>query len=422
MWGSGTFNGKGTGAIYTWERNAWRAHGLNLGANSASSDVSQRTARGAVVYLWNTRWWEESKNEAIVTQHSGTTSRVVARGKMSPSTQTIFQSARGTTWLTTGQKIYRVVGQKIQIEYSIAKAQFRRAAASAETQDETNPLQMSEDVRGRIYFWSNTLLGGTNYRSLRGILIFDGKKWTHLPRITGAIAGAADKPLTVFQAKDARHFWMAVGEEALYQFDIETRRAQKIAEPQKGAFKWVHKIERSGSDWFVFCERPETAYPDGDSSLRSNDLWRLRRGKWQKIVTGLDGGGEFSEFSNRAFLPDKNGLWIGSLWGGIWFVPQTPSGKTASGKVGVARRFDWRDGFDLLATNRLFRLRDGRIAAFNLGGYGARIGADVRPFLRTRPTSAYATSAYATFTRIAQNAPLLAAGMDEGTFDRLDAG
>ena len=26
------------------------------------------------------------------------------------------------------------------------------------------------------------------------------------------------------------------------------------------------------------------------------------------------------------------------------------------------------------------------------------------------------------FTRIAQNAPLLAAGMDEGTFDRLDAG
>jgi hypothetical protein len=36
------------------------------------------------------------------------------------------------------------------------------------------------------------------------------------------------------------------------------------------------------------------------------------------------------------------------------------------------RRFDWRNGYNLLDTQQLFKLRDGRIGAFNLGGNGAQ--------------------------------------------------
>jgi hypothetical protein len=67
---------------------------LNLGVAGATSFASQRTARGAVVYLWNTRWAEDEKNEAIVTQHFDKTSRVLARGKVPPQTQSIFQSTK----------------------------------------------------------------------------------------------------------------------------------------------------------------------------------------------------------------------------------------------------------------------------------------------------------------------------------------
>jgi hypothetical protein len=77
-------------------------------------------------------------------------------------------------------------------------------------------------------------------------------------------AGATDKPLTVLQAKDARHFWMAVGDNALYELDIVTMRARRIVEPQRGAFRWVEKVERLNNDWYVLAERPETQYPDGD--------------------------------------------------------------------------------------------------------------------------------------------------------------
>jgi len=399
VWGSGTVNGKGTNAIYTWERDAWRAHRLMLGQGASSylsADVSQRTPRGAVVYLWNTHWAESEKNVAIVTQHFDKTSRIIARGKMSPSTQAIFQSARGTTWITTGNAIHRVVGAKIRHEYSIRRAQMHSGVSAAETMDDLNLLQMSEDTRGRAWFWSNTLSGSPWYRSLRGVLVFDGKKWTHFPRI----AGTPDKPLTVLQPKDARHFWMAVGDNALYELDTTTMRARKIVEPQRGAFRWVQKIVRLDNSWCVFADRPGTEYPDGDHSLRDTDLWRFRNKKWQKIASGLDGGGEISERPSRAIAQDKSGLWIGSPWGGVWFVPQS-SARLSGEKVIAPRRIDWRNGLDLLNTAYLFRLRDGRIAAFN-GSYGLKVVTDVRPFLRLKATSAHTT--FTTFGNLFRDA------------------
>ncbi|HVF10455.1 MAG TPA: hypothetical protein VNA16_06620 [Abditibacteriaceae bacterium] len=361
----------GYNVFLRWEGRNWRKVEFKA-AGTARPHVLARGVGGAVLCLW-----QVNETNWLLSQHKGPYSRLLARWKWRLSWPFTITTVGKDIWITSdGKDILRLgAGGTVTRAYSIAARQMQSGREPARAIGDRNALQVVGDGQGRTWFWSDALSEGLNRLSLRGVLIFDGKKWVHHPRLSGV----PDKPYTALVLKDVRHFWLAVGDYGLYELDSVTRRARRIRDPAPTAFFCVQKIARLGPDWYLVAESPEVRYPDGDLSLRNGDLWRLSGtasapDKWQKLLSGLDWTDTITGRANRALISTPSGLWLGALAGGVWFVPRD----------GAPVRIDWRRGFFFAAVHRLFRLRDGRVMALDLSYHGGTV-ADLAQYLAVKP-------------------------------------
>ena len=421
IWGINTWTND---AFYEWNGKEWRPHEF-APTKGAAPVALRRTEEGAVLCLWRFGAGDKPLKDLLLCEVKGSSERVVARWKGEVSGLIRLSGTRRATWITLdGREIYRVRSGTAKLVYSIARSQMKAGdPSSPRGWQEFNALEAVEDARGHTLFWSNEMSSSFNDLSLRGLLEFDGQKWTHHARL----AGVPDKAFTALVPRDAHSFWLAVGDGGLFQLDEGTLAGQHIAEPVPHAFQQIQKIALAGNDWFVIANSPGSSAIGGDYSQRESDVWRLRGqanrfpqaalksrasgmgrtrsgealgrtsapfdggkmsalplvrnasgnlfppSRFEWVVRGLDRGGDSSSRTERPLALTKNGLWLGALAGGAWWLPFE----------GAPVHLDWRRGLWMPDVSNLVLQRDGQLLASTWSGTIP----DLRVFLSIAPVS-----------------------------------
>ncbi len=308
---------------------------------------------GSVLCLWHV-----SKTACLISSHRGDESALFARLEAPMRTGSeFFEDSHGDIWLTgTGPRICRIHPDgTAEVGFEIKDA-YRRAVDKENRYDEP-PVQVLEDDRHRIWFWSSRQ---EEVPGLLGVLIFDGKKFTHHPSFEGMPA----KPIVQLAHKDAGHLWLHVAAEGLYELDIGSLKARRIEDPEPGAFKHIRKIfQADGADWLVADPEADDWQSDKASAIhwtqRRGILWRWDGAGWKRAITGLDD--DFGMWADRPWLVTEQGLWIGCEGSGPHLLPRD-GGKRIPLDVGCdSIRLDWRFGIDIPKSSWLFKMDDGRM-------------------------------------------------------------
>ncbi len=344
-------------ALYRWKGERWElapVRGISAGAQPLAL---ARSPDGDVLCLWSVN--QESQ---LMTRHSGDNAKVVAKFSGRLRDPALFTDPAGNVWVTErGPDIYRISASgKAERVYSIIDEQFHANGAPRSSLPTYNPVLATLDGRGRVWFWSDGLAGGTNIASLRGVLVFDGQKFEHYSTLTGV----PDKKSSVIENKDASHLWLAVLGEGLYEVDISNLSGKVVPEPTAGAFRYIQKIFRAEEDWYLLSGEPWRPVPERSGEGRYAALWRLRNGRWEKVLDGVDSRIEYVRHPARSWLLGRNGLWLGAFGSGPWFIPH---------RGGEPTLIDWRRAFPLADADCLFELRDGRL--LSVAFYGGALAA-----------------------------------------------
>jgi streptogramin lyase len=275
----------------------------------------------------------------------------------------IFVDPQGSIWITEkGRHIYQVTPQgEAACAYTIADEQFHPFGRPHGDESRINPVYATADGQGRLWFWSDTLAGGSNLASLQGVLVFDGEKFEHHPHIEGV----PDKKFSALAMDDTHHMWLAVEEDRLYRVDAESFTATPVSEPEPKVWRYVQKILRAGEETYVISGPMWRAVPEESGDGRSGVLWRLRGGQWTKLVNGLDSGIDYARHPARFLLLTPEGLWVGAYGNGPWFAPAQEARPVL---------IDWHYGFPFDGSAQLFRLSHGRllIVALDRGSVAVR--------------------------------------------------
>jgi hypothetical protein len=215
------------------------------------------------------------------------------------------------------------------------------------------PVSMVEDERGRIWFWSNCLLGGDEHGALRGVLIADGDTVTHHP----GLAGVTTNRISIIAPMDKTDLWIAVRNAGIFSVNPETLAGAPITEPASNAFRVVQNMFLSGEDRCVISGGAGDLNGRGLISV----LWRQRAGRWTKLIDGLDSYGSAEQLTDRRWRVTAEGLWLGAFGMGGWFVPRDD---------GDPRQISWQANSPFDTIHRWFQLKDGRMLALEFGRGG----------------------------------------------------
>ncbi len=366
-----------TEAFFKWNGNTWNRQSFEP-ARGYSPVTLQRVQDGTVLCVWQLREKNNPTKQFLLTEHKGNDSHILARWQGDDGQFRLFRSSRAT-WITSwGKHIYRIENGTVARVYDIESPQLHEGNVSHQTLSPgNNPLEMLEDARGHIWFWSNGFESGFNNLSLRGLLEFDGQQWLHHPQLQGI----PDKPLAALVERDAHTFWLAERDGGLFEFDIDTLMGKRVADPLPRAFEEIQTIRQLGGGWYFIANSPEVIEPSGDSSQRQSDVWRWQapstnsaQGHFKRILHGVDYSGQFGQRPNRPLLATNTGLWIGALSGGAWWLP------FAAKQPPV--HIDWRQDLLLADVNALFLQNDGRLMASTRGSTVP----DLLPYLGVTPS------------------------------------
>jgi hypothetical protein len=342
-------------------------------------DALAHLPSGAVACLW-----DRGDGDHVLTAHRGAVSRVVARFSGFLRAPHLFGDHAGNVWaMGLGGDIYRAsarVGDMSPAEHvlTIADADYypgyQRSNFGGDQGREAglfyhDPLYGAEDGQGRMCFWTDRLAGGGNFAALRGILRWENGKLVH----HASLADLPDKPLTWVARRDSGHLWVALENAGVYEVDAETLRGIPVPAPTLNAFQSVQKMFALGPDWYVVAGGSTNMHP----GRLDGTLWRLRAGRWRRLIDGLDSQTVFQDVTRRPVLQTAAGLWVGAFGSGAWLIP-------AGG--GPPVQLDWHYGYRLANTDRLFALppKTGGVVAFRWGAANGGVVVPAQTHLEAR--------------------------------------
>jgi hypothetical protein len=215
------------------------------------------------------------------------------------------------------------------------------------------PVSMIEDARGRIWFWSNCQLGGSDHGAVRGMFIATGEQVAHHP----GLPGVPTNRISVL-ASVATNLWIAVRDAGIYSVNLDTLAGTRVAEPETNAFQNVQNIFTVGDDCYVISG---AAWEHNQNGLVSS-LWRFRNGSWMRLIDGLDRDNYAEQLAERRWLVTKEGLWLGSFGLGGWFVSFADDAKPHT--------INWQKNSPFDTIHRWFQLKDGNLLGLQFGRGG----------------------------------------------------
>jgi streptogramin lyase len=343
IWGFGAHPNLG---VYRWEGEKWLSLSVAGVPDKAWPWVVTLGSDGAVYFLWS----DGSENIAV-SRHQETAGKLLVRfaGHLRDRPR-IFVDPGGNIWITEqGRRIFRVTSQgKAECVYTITDDQFLEHGRPKSENWAFNPICATADGRGRVWFWSNSLAGRTDWASLQGVLVFDGVKFEHHAQL----AGVPDKKLSVIEADGAEHMWLAVVDDQLYRADINKLTGMPAAQSASSAFRYVQKIFRTGQETYVISGPVFPPVPERNGGGRFGVLWRLLNGEWTRVVNGLDMRPESFQQPFRPYLATDGNLWLGTFGCGPWVIPKGDRNPTL---------VDWHYNYPLDGSEGLFQLENGRM-------------------------------------------------------------
>ena len=343
--------------LSVWGKNKWEAASTPAEVIGTRPYVLGHGPEDSVLCVW-----QSDSGINTLTRHKGPQSTVMARFEVPalvPQIQ-LMADNKGNIWITREGEIYRIFPEaEKQISYSIAREQ--RHAYGRDSQMH-NPILATPDGDGRLWFWSAALAGGINIASLRGILIEDGGEFTHHP----VLGGLPDQKYSVVEKMDDHRMWVGIEKDGLYEVDIRTMNGKRIPDPEPKAFQYVQRIFHAGDDGYVVAGETWKPVPEPAGNGRAGILWRLRDGRWDKIINGIDYRVEYAQSPFRPWFLADEGLYLGSYGSGPWVVASDGS---------APELLDWRYGVQLADVQRMFRLNERMvmIVAFGRGTLAANI-------------------------------------------------
>jgi hypothetical protein len=445
-------------ALYGWQGGQWQKVDFSTDGKFTPILLTQRP-NGTVICLWrseqpsaqhvaqpdthpdtqagsggvtktNTKPVNENLKDYKVSEHRGQSSRFIAAFSAELEWNPVLIASKDELWLTKGvREIYRINrlsggdasqnGRPLQTNlqtklqpnksfkpvYTLGANQLFRSGKAQYWDKATNPLRAVIDGQGRIWFFSDVWSNGGNSYMLRGVLVWDGRRFTHHRTLAGLhLDGLPAKPcgINTLAVKDANHLWLALSDRGLYELDTRILKARHIVEPAPKAFQYIQQITAVGRDWYVVSGSrwgDDAAY---DESVRTGNLWLLRGGRWRLLHSGLDKAGDElwngPQMTPRPFLDTTQGLWVGAFGGSAWFLPHPQPDsrpklqpdsqlnfRSASPSVAV----DWRRGLQFHSVDRFFAVGNGRVLAHSL--QGSALITDTRALLARKGSSQVTT-------------------------------
>ncbi|MGH9469125.1 MAG: hypothetical protein ACRD1N_02135 [Terriglobia bacterium] len=338
------------GRAFRWQKGRWAPQPVDT-ARSFPLGVWTGPGGGVIII-----WGQQTQQGSPVVWRRGDQRKLLGFIP-SPGIPRVFPAPADTVWIPAADnKVYRL-GQDgsppsgYALPPSMPFVQRRgRGVFFA-------PLEATADGQGRTWFWIDAVSGVSNWLVSPGFAIFNGSSFEFHP----AIDGLPDGGVTFLGRADNAHLWAAIFRDGLYSIDITKLSAQRIPDPEPGAFQRVTKIFRDGQDTYVISLTPPRDAWEIPGHRLTSALWRLRAGHWKKVLAGVDDLPEAGSALERARLQGQDGLWLGSYGAGLWFV-------ASSGPPGSAppELIDWRQGFPITSVDRLYPLDNGRMLAVQL--------------------------------------------------------
>lgn len=224
---------------------------------------------------------------------------------------------------------------------------------------QTVQLSGAHDARGRTWLWCDAPAAGFNPSVLQGFLIYDGKSFSY----RRALPGLPSRRFSYVGRWDASHFIAAVLADGLYLIDTANSSAQRVSDPEPYAFRFVQKVFGVGTDRYVISSAGRGRFSSSPFHDAVTTLWRFRNNHWQKVLAGVDTVSAFGP-NARPWAHMRDGLWLGSIMHGLWFVP-------ANG--GKPKVIDWRQGFPFDSPAFVFALRQNRLLAIKVFTHGSTV-------------------------------------------------
>ncbi|MGH9398382.1 MAG: hypothetical protein ACRD18_16300 [Terriglobia bacterium] len=263
----------------------------------------------------------------------------------------VFSTPPANFWITANTpNIYRLAPDGLMhVVYTFNPGQFYTYHRYPGRAVIYCPLDVTVDGQGRTWFWSNASGEYINAAAAQGFVIYDGHSFAY----HRSIEGLPVRGLSFLGRVDGTHLWAATLGDGMYSINTETMAAERIPEPEPDAFERVTKVFRDGSDIYLVNDPHARAVAETPAHRLASVLWRFRKGKWEKVLTGIDDLPEPAEGLSRPWLAAKKGLWLGANASGMWFIP-------SNGKP--PRLIDWHEGFPLDTVNALYSLSVGESA------------------------------------------------------------
>src|ERR1035437_971732 len=285
----------------SYNNSPWNAWGSadTAGANPVSMESMPN---GSVASLW-----ERGDKSVTLLIQDGNVGHAKVRSLQGPAKQIrVFMDAQTNIWVTeAGLNIGKAphslnrlrLYQKPEPVHTITTDELWPGGDPSTRL----PVSMAEDARGRIWFWSNYLLGGDQSGAIHGVLINDDGAITN----RATLSGVANDRISVIAPLDQTNLWLAVRNAGIFSVDLGSLQGKPVTEPEHGEFRVVHHIFKDGDDRYVIADNGNYA----DERGLANTLWRQRAGKWKKIIGGLDSNGSLEQFANPHWLATSHGLW-----------------------------------------------------------------------------------------------------------------
>ena len=320
-------------AIFDTNARAWRMDVCEPARDGAARRLATLTD-GSVACLW------QSGEQTIITKHRAGKSSAWAEVRNAFQEPRICPIQGGGLIITeTGPKIARVLSDGSDpVVRTIEDELLSRPEKSDDGSRNHAAVRAVQVGDGSVWLWCYALQPLNYLWRINGFLRWEGNSLSQVRNLPFQEKSV----ISAVIADGSAHLFAAEAGAALWRVALDGGKHSRIAAPGD-AFSYIeHLVFIAGCLHIVTCPRPDEisvqmsttvknhlelrTVRHYDNSKPTGSVFRIKGNALEPVVSGLDDEPGFGR-SPRSMVEGNNGLMIGSVKGGPWWLSSDPGGK-----------------------------------------------------------------------------------------------